>query len=223
VCSLASRRRLLPGLDLAVQWTPTRHDQVDPGLLSKSVAGRLVVARVKRRGFRAQTLYLFTTLTDVAAYPPERLVRLYGWRWQVELNLRTVKATMDLGQLEVKSAEMAEKEFYAGLMAYNLVRGLMGMAAQAAGCAVSQLSFASARTALVGVLGALWLGWVPPQRRQEQLLWLCKEVGLARLPHRRRPRGPEPRAQWHEPQVFPSMRGTRAQMRRQLKKTQMKS
>ncbi len=220
---LAAGRRLKPGLDRVVRWIPSAHDQVDRGLKKQAVEGRLVVVRVSRRGFRTQVLCLFTTLTDGQAYPPTELVRLYGGRWQVELNFRTVKVTLGLGQLEVKSADLARKEFYAGLMAYNLVRGLMGVAARAAGCAVGALSFAAARTALVSVLAVLWLGWVPALRRAEQLEWLCGEVGRARLPRRKKPRPSEPRAQWHEPQVFPSLQGTRAQARRQLKKALQKS
>ena len=220
---LAAGRRLKPGLDLAVNWDPTRHDQVDRGLKKQAVAGRLVVVRVQRRGWRPQTLYLFTTLTDATAYPPSWLVQQYGRRWQVEVNLRWVKVTMGLGQLEVKSADLARKEFYAGLMAYNLVRGLMGVGARLAGCAVGQLSFASARTILYGALGILWLSWVPVRRRWEELERIGAEVGRARLPSRAKPRPPEPRAQYHVPQVFPPMRGTRAQARRQLKKMMSKS
>jgi hypothetical protein len=102
-------------------------------------------------------------------------------------------------------------------MAYNLVRGLMGVAARTAGCAVSQLSFATVRTILYGALGVLWLGWVPAPRRWEELQRVCAEAGRARLPRRRRPRPAEPRAQYHVPQVFPPLRGTRAQARQQLK------
>lgn len=220
---LAAGRRLKPGLDLVIRWSPSAHDQVDRGLKKEAVVGRLVVVRVSRRGYRTQVLCLFTTLTDVSAYPPAELVRLYGGRWEVELNFRTVKAAMDLDQLEVKSADLAQKEFYAGLLAYNLVRGLMSVAARAAGCAPGQLSFAAARTALMSVLAVLWLGWVPASRRAQQLEWLCEEVGRARLPRRKKNRPSEPRAQWHEPQAFPSMRGTRAQARRKLKKANQKS
>jgi len=220
---LAAGRRLRVGLDLAVEWSPSTHDQVDPGLDKKPVSGRLVVVRVQRQGFRTQTLYLFTTLTDAAAYPPERLLALYGLRWQVELDFRTVKALMGLGQLEVKSADLAQKEFYAGLMAYNLVRGLMGLAARTAGCVPSQLSFATARTQLVAVLSTLWLGWVPESKRREQWEWLLNEASRARLPRRKRARPSEPRKQYHQPKAFPPMRGTRVQERQQLKIQQMKS
>jgi hypothetical protein len=220
---LAAGQRLRPGLDLAVHWSASPHDQIDPGLENQAVAGRLVVVRVRRRGWRAQTLYLFTTLTDRAAYPPEWLVQQYGRRWQVEVNLRWVKATMGLGQLEVKSADLARKEFYAGLMAYNLVRGLMAVGARSAGVAVARLSFATARTILHGALGILWLSWVPARRRWEELERVCAEVGRARLPRRKNARLAEPRAQYYTPQVFPRLRGTRAQARRQIKKIAPKS
>lgn len=219
---LAGGRQLRSGLDLAVQWTPSTRDQVDSGLQPEAVAGRLVVARVHRRGFRSQLLVLFTTL-PAADYALPRLVELYGWRWQVELHFRTLKATLGLAQLEVKSADLAHKEFYAGLMAYNLVRGLLRLAAQAAGTSAQTLSFAAARTQLVAVLATLWLGWVPESRRAELLAWLYQEVARARLPRRRKARPAQPRAQWHEPRVFPPMQGTRPQMLRRLKKAQRKS
>ncbi|MBM3888917.1 MAG: IS4 family transposase [Verrucomicrobia bacterium] len=215
---LAGGHRLKPGLDWAVNWAPTRHDQVDRGLQPTAVVGRLVVVRATRPGWRTEGLYLFTTLADPTVYPPAWLLAQYGRRWQVELNLRWVKATMELGQLEVKSAAMARKEFYAGLMAYNLVRGLMGVAAHTTGVPVQRLSFATARTLLCGALSLLWLSWVPATRRWEDLQRVCAEVGRARLPRRRKRRPSEPRAQYHVPQVFPPLQGTRAQARRNLKK-----
>jgi hypothetical protein len=220
---LAAGRRLKPGLDLAVEWTPSPHDQVDPGLEKKGVAGRLVVVRTQRRGFRTVTLFLFTTLADTVAYPPERLLVLYGWRWQVELNFRTLKATMGLAQLEVKSADLAQKEFYAGLMAYNLVRGLMGVAARTVGCGPAALSFAGARAHLTATLSILWLSWLPGSIRWDQWQRLVEEVSRARLPRRKRPRASEPRAQCYAPRVFPPLRTSRNQARKQLKKTHAKS
>ena len=135
-----------------MSWEPGAHDQVYRGLKKEPVPGRLVAQRVHRRGFRPQTLFMFTTLTNTVDYPPQRLVELYCVRWQVELDFRTVKVTMDLHQLEVKSADMVQKEFYAGLMAYNLVRGLMALAAERTGCAPARLSFATARTHLLAEL-----------------------------------------------------------------------
>lgn len=42
-------------------------------------------------------------------------------RCHIELNLRYLKAQMDLAQLEAKSPDMARKEWLAGLLAYNLI------------------------------------------------------------------------------------------------------
>ncbi len=219
---LAAGRRLKRGLDLAVEWVPSAHDQVDRGLKKQGVAGRLVVVRAQRRGYRTETLFLFTTLTDSVTYPPQRLLELYGLRWQVELNFRTVKATMDLAQLNVKSADLAQKEFYAGLMAYNLVRGLMGVAARSAGCRLDQLSFAAARTQLAATLGILWMSCLSASLREEQWQHLVQEVGRARLPRRKKPRPSEPRQQCYPPRVFLPLRTSRAQARKQLKKQHAK-
>jgi hypothetical protein len=220
---LAAGWRLKPGLDLAVEWTPSPYDQVDRGLVKKEVVGRLVVVRAQRPGFRTQPLMLFTTLTDTLAYPPQRLLAFYGMRWQVELNFRTLKATLGLAQLQVKSADLAQKEFYAGLMAYNRVRGLMGVAARVAGCAPQALSFAAARTQLTAILGILWLRWLPTWVRREHWQRLVQEVSRAQLPRRNKPRPAEPRAQCYAPRVFPPLRTSRVQAHRQLKIQHVKS
>lgn len=214
---LFGKKRLPAFLDLAVLWTPTPQDQVDPGLNKESVPGRLIIIKTHRSGYRPVTLYLFTTLTDVTGYPPKRLLELYGLRWQVELNFRTVKSTMQMDQSETKSAEMVRKEFYIGLMAYNLVRGLMVMAAAQAGCSPLQLSFAKVHELLASIVTELFLDWIPTRLRKHRLLWLLSEASAAKLPHRRKPRPNEPRAQYYKPQTFPKMKESRPEARLALK------
>jgi hypothetical protein len=151
------------------------------------------------------------------------LLELYGWRWQVELNFRTVKSTMEMDQSEAKSADMVCKEFYAGLMAYNMVRGLMAAAAQASGCRPVELSFTKAHGLLASVLTELFMAWMSGSARNNRLLWLLAEASAAKLPRRRKPRQNEPRAQYYEPQVFPKIKGTRDEARDALKKSLSKS
>jgi hypothetical protein len=210
---LLGKKRFPAFVDLPVLWTPTSHDQVDSGLRTEPVEGRLIVIQAHRRGHRPQKIYLFTTLTDGTAYPPKRLLELYGWRWQVELNFRTVKSTMEMDQSETKSADMVRKEFYAGLMAYNLVRGLMAVAAAQAGCKPIELSFSKVHGLLAAALTELFLGRVSGPAR---LLWLLAEASAARLPRRRKARPNEPRAQYSKPQSFPTMKDSRAQARHAL-------
>jgi hypothetical protein len=218
-----ARARRLVGRSLRlgvfeVAWSPTRHDQQQPGCSHEPVAGRLLVARVQRPGFRPQTLYLFTSLD--AAYPAQELVALYGLRWHIELNLRYLKTQMRLVQLECKSAAMAEKEWVAGLLAYNLIRAVMLCAALKAGLTPFQLSFSAARRHLQCWLEDLGQGQILGFERWQTLLAL---VGKSRLPHRLLPRPPEPRAQRHLRQAFPPLYGSRAKARRQLKKYQSKN
>jgi putative transposase len=216
---LWGKKRLPHFLDVLRQWLPSAHDQADPGLRKEPVEGRLIVVRVVRPGWRPQTLFLFTTLTEVPTHPPERLLEIYGWRWQAELNFRTVKATMEMDQSQAKSADMVRKEFYAGLMAYNLVCGLMTAAAGQTGVNPSQLSFAKVRLLLAAVIVELGMGALSKAACDQRLRWLLTEASAARLPRRAKPRQNEPRAQYYEPQVFPKIHGSRAEARRALKKS----
>jgi hypothetical protein len=219
---LFGKKRLPSCADLPRLWSPTLHDQVDPGLLGQAVVGRLLIAKVQRSGFRPQTLYLFTTLTDALAYPPQKLLELYGWRWRVELNLRSLKSSMDMDQSEAKSPEMVKKEFYAGLMAYNLVRGLMASAAAQRGCQPHELSFTKVHGLLVSVLTELFMIGMSRRACLCRLEWLLQETSAAKLPRRSTPRPSEPRSQYHQPQVFPKIKGSREEARAALKKANHK-
>jgi hypothetical protein len=134
--------------DHAVTWKPTRHDQLQPGLATDPIEGRLMVVLLHRPGFRSQRLCLFTTLVDEVQYPMAEMVRLYGLRWRIELDLRYVKAQMESAQLEAHSAEMARKEWLASLMAYNLIRAAMLCSALHQGIPPLTLSFSACRRRL---------------------------------------------------------------------------
>jgi hypothetical protein len=221
--SLLGKKHRTAFLDLALRWSPTSHDQADAGLLRLPVPGRLVIIQAQRKGYRAQTLYLFTTLTDGLTYPPQRLLQLYGWRWQVELDYRTLKSTMQMDQSETKSADMVRKEFYAGLMAYNLVRSLMSSAAEQSHCPPTALSFTKIHGLLAAILTELFMASMSRRHREKRLQWLLAEAAAARLPRRRKPRPHEPRAQYYTPQVFPKMKVPRDEARAALKKAPVKS
>ena len=207
-------RSLRPGCHPVV-WSPTRFDQLQPGCGKDPVAGRLVVVQIRRKGFRAQTLFLFTTLIDDAQYPVDQLVELYGLRWHIELNLRYLKAQMRLVQLECKSAEMAQKEWLAGLMAYNVIRAAMLCAALHKGICPLALSFSLSRRHLESWLARLGSSGACGKRWGK----LLRLIGQAQLPQRRKPRPPEPRAQRHLRQPYPPLIGSRQKARQQLNRT----
>jgi hypothetical protein len=211
--------KLKAGLDIAIDWVPTRHDQCPQGLTPTPVAGRLLAVRLAPAGFRAFTLYLFTTLSDPRQYPASELAQIYGQRWNIELCFRYIKAQMDLGFLECHSAQMVRKEWLAGLIAYNLIRWTMAAAAALAALPVQSLSFSRARELLVG-----W-SFRTSLNRARRGSWkrLLTRIANARLPKRRKPRHSEPRAIRCFQKDVAKLEGPRAEARKKLAKTNAKS
>ena len=211
--------KLHAGLDAPIDWVPTSHDQCPVGLTRMPVPGRLLAVRVIPRGFRSFTLYLFTTLVDPLQYPASELAQSYGLRWNVELCFRYIKAQMDLGFLECRSANMVRKEWLAGLIAYNLIRWTMGAAAALAKVPVHLLSFTRARELLLG-----WLTRSSLHRRSS-CSWnrLLSRIAKAQLPKRRKVRPSEPRAIRHFASDVAKLEGSRTAARQKLAKNNVKS
>jgi hypothetical protein len=202
--------KLAEGLDQLIHWTPSPQDQCPENLSKEPVAGRLMVVRVNPPGFRSFTLYLFTTLTDPQITVQE-WAQFYGQRWQVELDLRCVKTQLRLGALECKSADMARKLWLAGLMAYNVVRAVMSGAAAKSAQSVFELSFARSLKAL-----RRWLPKAGKKGAAQSWRQLLQRVARFTLPHRTKPRPPEPRAIRYFMRDFAKLTGDRATARNQL-------
>ena len=206
--------------DHAVNWRATGKNQRLPDDAAAALPGRLLVVQLHRPGFRPVQLCLFTTLLDPEEYPVADLVELYGWRWQVELNLRHVKTQLEAAKLEARSASMARKEWLATLVAYNLVRGAMVCAASYAQTPPLRLSFSACQRRLAGWLNTLGTTGGPALATWKKLL---VRLGRCRLPKRRKPRPSEPRAQRHEGRTFPPLLGNRNEARKKLAKMNLES
>ena len=96
------------------------------------------------RELRVADLTLVTTLLDAGEVGKQELVALYGQRWQIELDFRSIKTVMQMEILRCKSPAMIRKEIAAHLLAYNLVRTVMAQAACFANIVPRQLSFKAA-------------------------------------------------------------------------------
>lgn len=84
---------------------------------------------------------LVTTFLDPKQTPKGVLKALYRRRWTVELDIRNIKTTLGMEQLRCRTPEMARKELWVYLLAYNLIRLLMAQAALLADQVPRQLSF----------------------------------------------------------------------------------
>ena len=209
---LTDGKPLVSGEDRPVTWKPTRHDQNAPGTKRIAVPGRLIYVRLKKQDCEID-LWLFTTL-PVEDYPVELLVRWYGQRWQAELHFRSVKTQMQMAELDVCSPEMARKEFYAGLLAYNLVRTVMWAAGERLEEKLQVLSFSDARREVLSRLkdwGRRCASGSGTTQRWVRLL--IAEVARQTLPKRRKQRPSEIRRVRHRRQKFPPLTGSRAAAR----------
>lgn len=203
------------GRDQLVYWSPSTNDQPQSGMSVAPIAGRLLSALCQRDGFRPLELYLFTTLTDAERDPFDALLALYGQRWQVELDLRHVKSTLQMQTLTGKSLEIVRKEFYFGLVAYNLLRMLLCAAAERAGHSPLHLSLASClRRFRISQLFTCppWLAAAKLPDADLLLERLLDRLANCLLPHRCQPRF-EPRRVWSKPTAYKFFTQNRAASR----------
>ncbi|OWK34405.1 Mobile element protein [Fimbriiglobus ruber] len=131
------RGRRLGRDDHLVVWKkPQRPDWMsreDYAALPDSLTVREVRVRVENCGFRTKEIVVVTTLCDAKDYPASELAVLYRRRWQAELNLRSLKTVMQMDHLRCEEPDRVRNEFFMHLLAYNLIRQVMAVAAAKAG------------------------------------------------------------------------------------------
>jgi hypothetical protein len=166
---------------------------------------------LKVREFKAGGKIMITTFLCPKDAPKSVLKVLYRSRWNVELDLRNIKTTLGMETLRCKTPEMAIKELWVYLLAYNLIRLLMAQAALLADQIPRQLSFKHTVQ--------IWIAW---QQRGggthdavsiNALLVLIAEprIGL-------RPGRVEPRALKRRPKPFPLLTKPRHVAREEIQK-----
>jgi len=56
------------------------------------------------------------------------MAELYGYRWNIELDVRSIKSFMNLSHVRCKSPIMLHREVWTTLLAYNLNRTTIALA-----------------------------------------------------------------------------------------------
>ena len=131
--------------DHIVEWRrPARPKWLDNKTyesLPETLRVRELQVQVEEAGFRTRSLIVVTTLTDGEEYSSDDLAALYRQRWQIEIDVRWLKCTLDLDVLRAQSPEMVRKELWAGLLAANLIRRLILQAALGTDRTPREISF----------------------------------------------------------------------------------
>jgi hypothetical protein len=208
-------RRLGSG-DRLVTWSkparPAWMDKATYRQLPEQLTVRLLRIRVPRhvRNVRSRHIDLATTLLDADTFPKQAIAELYGERWHGELDLRSIKCVLQMDILRGKTPAMVQKELWAHLLAYNLIRKVMAQAAQTHAVVPRVISFKGTMQTLLAF--APLLERAPATRLLHEIAVLFNAIVTHRVGHR--PGRLEPRRKKRRPKPYPLLRKPRWLARR---------
>jgi putative transposase len=113
---------------------------------------------------QTEPLTVASTLIDHKMYQAAEIGKLYGYRWYAELDVFSIKQSLNLDHLRCKSPEMIRRELWTTLLAYNMVRLVCAQAAFIHEKLPRQMSFTIACNTLL----SQWL--MPPDDSIRQTL-----------------------------------------------------
>lgn len=160
----------------------------------------LTVRELHAGGKTLVTTLLCPKQTDKAA-----LKALYRDRWHVELDLRNIKTTLGMERLSCLTPEMAAKEIWVVLLAYNLIRLMMAQAALLSHQRPRELSFKHSVQ--------VWLAWAPYANHNHHHIHGNLFALIAQQKVGNRPGRIEPRAVKRRPKCYPMLTKPRTEAR----------
>ena len=166
-------------------------------------------------GRRTETITVVTTLTDAQAFTKEDIAELYGFRWNVELDIRAIKQTLGLDHLRCKTPEMVRRELWVTLLAYNLIRKLIATSAAIHGKQPRRLGFTLACQTVL----ASWMLLSTGSCSNWPAMHVTMLTHIAANEVAHRPGRIEPRVLKRRRHRYPLMQRPRDQLRSELGKT----
>jgi hypothetical protein len=185
--------------------------------LPESITVREAKFRVTQPGFRTRSIVVVTTMLDPAQASKADLARLYRARWNNELDLRSIKTTLQMDELRCKTPELVHKEIWTHILAYNLIRTIMAQAASKHDLVPRSLSFKGAIQTLEAFQPVIDLQTDRGAAHRFQLYQhLLDAISTHRVADR--PDRFEPRVKKHRRNHYDWLMKPRAQVKRQMAK-----
>jgi IS4 transposase len=210
------RGRRIGVTDHVVTWTkPARPEWMDEETYAQmpdKLEVRELKVSVAQPGFRVDELVLVTTMRDGDEYTKEELADLYLERWNIELDLRSIKDVLQMDVLRCKTPEMVEKEIWMHLLAYNLIRGVMAQAAEDHDAKPRDLSFKGTMQTMAAFQDVLRCA--TPSEREVLMATMLQAIASHRVGDR--PGRVEPRANKRRPKPQRYLNEPRAEARKRL-------
>ena len=149
-------------------------------------------------------------------YTKEDIAQLYGFRWNAELDIRSIKTSLNLGHVRCKSPEMVHREVWTTLLGYNLIRTTAAGAALLHGKQPRQISFTSTCQYIL----ASWMQTsgrlIDASLLEDYLLLMLKQIAACEVANR--PGRLEPRVLKRRRHGYKLMQKPRHQLQRELRK-----
>ena len=210
-------RRLGPHDHLIVWTKPARPDWMDAATydaLPKELVLRELRFSVVVPGRRTQTLTIATTLTDAKVYSKADIAELYGFRWNAELDIRSIKQSLNLNPVRCKSPAMIRKELWTTLLGYNLIRTTAAAAALLHDKQPRQLSFTGTCQYVLASWMQLSCDLIAPTDLARHCLKLLAQIATCEVANR--PGRLEPRVLKRRRHGYKLMQQPRAVLKAQL-------
>ena len=202
--------RSIRALDRATYWS-----------LPESVTVRETRIHVVQPGFRSKSFVIVTTLLDPQRTTKEDLAGLYRARWNNELDLRSIKITLQMDILRCKTPELVHKEIWTHILAYNLIRTIMAQAASQHDIEPRTISFKGALQTLTAFQPLIdFQGHHGRSFRAVLYQHLLASISLHRVadrPDRFEPRYRKRRPRKHDALMVPRQQWKRAMLKRSRK------
>ncbi|WP_298858747.1 IS4 family transposase [uncultured Gimesia sp.] len=213
------RGKRLGKYDHLVTWIrpkrcPTWMDQATFLQIPETILLREIRYQVVERGRRTQAITIITTLLD-DEHTKAEIAELYGVRWNVELDLRSIKDTLNLGHLRCKSPAMIRCELWTTILGYNLIRTTAAGAALLHQKRPRQISF----TAACQFILTAWMLTACGKHTSQALREMCRALAnqIATCEVGNRPGRIEPRVIKRRRGTYPLMQLPRQVLRDRLR------
>jgi hypothetical protein len=113
----------------------------------KHLLMRQVSVDARDKNNRVKQFKVITTILD-QSIDGKQIGDLFERRWDGEVDIRSIKSTMQMDILRCKTPDMVHKEIWTHLLAYNLLRTVMAVAANENDIEPRKVSFKGAKQAL---------------------------------------------------------------------------
>jgi hypothetical protein len=212
------RGRRLGKYDHLVEWTrPARPEWMDEATYARiphTILLRELRFNIVEPGRRVKTLTVVTTLLDAEVYSKEDIAQLYGFRWNSELDIRSIKQPLGLDHVRCKSPEMVRRELWTALLAYNLIRATAAAAALLHQKHPRQISFTGTCQYVLSSWMMIAAGLIDPTRMLDHCRALLLQISRCEVANR--PGRLEPRVLKRRRHRYKLMQQPRAVLRAQL-------